>query len=906
MISINNSLLNLKLQNTIFNNFQSFTTSLQRLITGLRINSPSDDPAGFYIASNFTTQIRGLEVVNQNIQSAMSILGIADESIEEINDIMGEIRDLVAKSTSDYLTPEEREANQKKINELFAQAKQIKENAEYNGNKLLSNTIKLDKNETYYNNKTSSGKSVATLGGISRTYTPVTTAAGQVLNKLADVTPTTSASPSSDNPSSDSEAQPDEVSSLADTTPTTQSIETPEPLMSASTMMFSAAPAMYSTLAAPTSSQDPADAGTMMMSLDEPDASTQSPNSGIMMMSLDAGDATAAPANASVSTTSSNVESWGTSGGTVSFAQDESKTVQIGDKIYTIENLKNSSSANSLTWSYNSGTGEITFIGSSFGITAANGQDDKIKLQSGSYNQINTGDGADSVNISYSYSQYNTVNTGEGNDSVSVSGNSNTIDTGNGDDYISITESINAVSSGAGNDTVFVSNANNYISTGEGDDSITVSRSDNQSQNIIETGLGINDKIIYESSYSSNIPTRTIIQSYESNETKTIAIGDKTYTIQNNGTKGNELTYFVSNNGLISFTGDNFTITAANNQSDNIIINGDNNNVDTADNNDTIVINGNSNNVNGGSGVDTYTDIGSNNTLSNVETQLTEVNWGSTEGTVSFNTNETKVVKISDKTYIITNISYSSNSLYWSYDSNTGNITFDGPSFTITAGNGQDDKLNVGGSGSFIFTGDGDDLVNNDFESYVIQINTGKGNDTVNTRGDDYLSWSVIYTGDGNDVINNSTDLSDYILAGGSGYNQYIGDITNNAVINYGPPPENWGTAGGTVSFGQDESKTVQIGDKIYTIENLKTTAGNNSLTWSYDNSTGEIIFSGSSFGITAADGQDDKIKLSSGSYNQINTGDGADSVNLSSSSSRYNTVNTGDGNDRYFIFYSK
>ena len=177
--------------------------------------------------------------------------------------------------------------------------------------------------------------------------------------------------------------------------------------------------------------------------------------------------------------------------GTLSFTQNETKTIQIDGKTYTVQNLKNSSSANSLTWTYDNTTGEITFRGSAFGITAADGQDDRIKLNGGSYNTIDTGDGDDSVMLLSYSTQYNTVNTGEGNDSVHVSGNHNTVDTGAGNDSVHVSGNHNTVDTGAGNDTIRILDDYNTIDTGEGNDSVSVSGD----SNTIDGGTGSNTYI---------------------------------------------------------------------------------------------------------------------------------------------------------------------------------------------------------------------------------------------------------------------------------------------------------------------------------------------------------------------------------------------------------------------------
>ena len=345
MISINNNVLNLKLSNSILKSMQSLTTSLQRMMTGLKINSPADNPSGFYISSNLATQIKGLETANNNIQTAINLLGIADDSIDEINNIMGEIRDLVSKSTNEYMTPAEREANQEKINKLFAQAKQIKDSAEYNGNKLFSNSIILDKNTTYKNNPTTT-----TTNYSIREAQIVTTAAGMTLNRLGDRSTTNEASVENTTPTTLSNI----TESQGETNITEEiSKQTATPMMLASTMSASNEPT----------------ATPMMV------AST-------------------------MSASSSPTE------GTEIFTQNETKQIQIGDKSYTVTNNYTYGESNTLTWSIDD-NGQIIFDGEGFTITAASGQEDNI-IVNGNSNSINTGDMSDTVILNGYHGYINT------------------------------------------------------------------------------------------------------------------------------------------------------------------------------------------------------------------------------------------------------------------------------------------------------------------------------------------------------------------------------------------------------------------------------------------------------------------------------------------------------------------
>ena len=78
-------------------NMKSFSTTMQRMITGLRINTPADDPAGFYISSKLGTQISGLSTANNSIQTALNLLGKADESLGSISEVLEQMRKIIDK-----------------------------------------------------------------------------------------------------------------------------------------------------------------------------------------------------------------------------------------------------------------------------------------------------------------------------------------------------------------------------------------------------------------------------------------------------------------------------------------------------------------------------------------------------------------------------------------------------------------------------------------------------------------------------------------------------------------------------------------------------------------------------------------------------------------------------------------
>ncbi len=99
-LSVNTNYASLTAQNNLQASQTRLTTSLERLSTGLKINSASDDPAGLVTASLQASQISGLATAIQNIQTGTSLAKTADSSLKNINDLLVQIRTLAANSAN--------------------------------------------------------------------------------------------------------------------------------------------------------------------------------------------------------------------------------------------------------------------------------------------------------------------------------------------------------------------------------------------------------------------------------------------------------------------------------------------------------------------------------------------------------------------------------------------------------------------------------------------------------------------------------------------------------------------------------------------------------------------------------------------------------------------------------------
>lgn len=114
-----------------------FNNSVRHLSTGLRIDEPSDDPAGFIIAQNFRTRLRSLETVSTYNQSSRSLVQTASDALSTIIDHLQTIRTLAVSSANSTLTTADRAANQTQLVSLRSEITSIANNTFFNTKSLL-------------------------------------------------------------------------------------------------------------------------------------------------------------------------------------------------------------------------------------------------------------------------------------------------------------------------------------------------------------------------------------------------------------------------------------------------------------------------------------------------------------------------------------------------------------------------------------------------------------------------------------------------------------------------------------------------------------------------------------------------------------------------------------------------
>ena len=116
---------------------------MEKLSSGLRINSAKDDAAGLSISEKMRGQIRGLEQASSNAQDGISLIQTAEGALNETHDILQRMRELAVQSANDTNTEQTVKNFKKKLTQLAAEIDRIGNTTEFNTQKLIRWFLKL-------------------------------------------------------------------------------------------------------------------------------------------------------------------------------------------------------------------------------------------------------------------------------------------------------------------------------------------------------------------------------------------------------------------------------------------------------------------------------------------------------------------------------------------------------------------------------------------------------------------------------------------------------------------------------------------------------------------------------------------------------------------------------------------
>jgi len=140
MASINTNVAAQMAANALAKNDRAMTQTMERLATGSRINSASDDAAGLAIASKLTAQVTGLNQAVRNGNDAISMLQTADGAMEEVGNMLQRMRELSVQGGTGTISSDDRQALNTEFAALRTEIDRVADNTQWNGDNLLDGT----------------------------------------------------------------------------------------------------------------------------------------------------------------------------------------------------------------------------------------------------------------------------------------------------------------------------------------------------------------------------------------------------------------------------------------------------------------------------------------------------------------------------------------------------------------------------------------------------------------------------------------------------------------------------------------------------------------------------------------------------------------------------------------------
>jgi flagellin len=139
--TINTNINSLNAQRNLATNAMGLATSMQRLSSGLRVNSAKDDAAGLAISERMTTQIRGLSIGARNANDGISLSQTAEGALGKVGDMLQRMRELAVQAGNATNSKADRVALQAEVGQLTDEIDRIAKQTSFNGQKILDGSF---------------------------------------------------------------------------------------------------------------------------------------------------------------------------------------------------------------------------------------------------------------------------------------------------------------------------------------------------------------------------------------------------------------------------------------------------------------------------------------------------------------------------------------------------------------------------------------------------------------------------------------------------------------------------------------------------------------------------------------------------------------------------------------------
>lgn len=141
MTTINTNVQSMNAQRNLMASQNSLSTSMQRLSSGLRVNSAKDDAAGLAISERMNAQVKGLNVAARNANDGISLAQTAEGALGKVGDMLQRMRELAVQSANATNTLEDRTALNDEVEQLKEEIGRVASTTSFNGKALLNGTF---------------------------------------------------------------------------------------------------------------------------------------------------------------------------------------------------------------------------------------------------------------------------------------------------------------------------------------------------------------------------------------------------------------------------------------------------------------------------------------------------------------------------------------------------------------------------------------------------------------------------------------------------------------------------------------------------------------------------------------------------------------------------------------------
>lgn len=176
-LTVNTNIASLNAQRNLVGTNRSLNISLQRLSSGLRINSAKDDAAGLALSDKMTAQIRGLNQAVRNANDGISMAQTAEGALQESTNLLQRMRELAVQSANGTYGSSERSSLNDEFSQLQQEISRIANKTEFNGTQVLKGSM----NQTTLQVGANRGDTITmSVGGTSMTASGLNVAADDV------------------------------------------------------------------------------------------------------------------------------------------------------------------------------------------------------------------------------------------------------------------------------------------------------------------------------------------------------------------------------------------------------------------------------------------------------------------------------------------------------------------------------------------------------------------------------------------------------------------------------------------------------------------------------------------------------------------------------------------------------